>query len=141
MKSSLSKLRSLILRAMQPWFSAASTLGKPALSEAPSACRPTLQVLSLYKAAFRRLADPTELANCVQQLQAGGSLDALAEGLATSPEFHARHGPTPKVDTEFLNALYRDGLALLGSPPPRRMVGHRAWLPREGIRDEGQINT
>jgi len=45
------------------------------------------------------------------------------------------------LDSEYTYALYRDGLALLGSPPPRRMVGHRAWLPREGIRDEGQINT
>jgi hypothetical protein len=77
----------------------------------------------LHKAAFSRLADPTQLANCVQQLQAGGSLDALAEGLATSPEFHARHGPTPKVDTEFLNALYRDGLGR--EPDPQ---GLASWL-------------
>ena len=106
MKSSLSKLRSLIVRAIATlvqhlpahW---ANRLGlKPHLP-----ADPTLQVHSLHKAAFSRLADPTQLANCVQQLQAGGPLDALAEGLATSPEFHARHEPTQKVDTEFLNAL------------------------------------
>jgi hypothetical protein len=37
-------------------------------------------------------------------------------------------------EAEYRYALYRDGLALLGSPPPRRMVGHRMWLPREGMR-------
>ncbi|WP_412774054.1 hypothetical protein [Nitrobacter sp.] len=36
-------------------------------------------------------------------------------------------------DSEYRYALYRDGLALLGSPPPRRIAGHRTWLPREGI--------
>ena len=39
-------------------------------------------------------------------------------------------------EAEYRYALYRDGLALLGSPPPRRMVGHRVWLPREGIRTD-----
>lgn len=38
-------------------------------------------------------------------------------------------------DSEYRYALYRDGLALLGSPPPRRIAGHRMWLPREGMRD------
>ncbi len=37
-------------------------------------------------------------------------------------------------DSEYRYALYRDGLALLGSPPPRRVAGHRTWLPREGMR-------
>lgn len=37
-------------------------------------------------------------------------------------------------DSEYRYALYRDGLALLGSPPPRRTAGHRTWLPREGMR-------
>jgi hypothetical protein len=31
-------------------------------------------------------------------------------------------------------ALYGDGLALLGSPPPRRIIGHRVRLPRDGMR-------
>lgn len=36
--------------------------------------------------------------------------------------------------SEYRYALYRDGLALLGSPPPRRMAGHRMWLPKVGLR-------
>jgi len=36
--------------------------------------------------------------------------------------------------SEYRYALYRDGLALLGSPPPRRIVGHKAWFPKDGMR-------
>jgi hypothetical protein len=36
-------------------------------------------------------------------------------------------------ESEYVYALYRDGLALLGSPPPRRIVGHRTWLPKDGM--------
>ena len=39
-------------------------------------------------------------------------------------------------DSEYRYALFRDGLALLGSPPPSRIAGHRAWLPRDGMRTE-----
>ena len=45
-------------------------------------------------------------------------------------------------DSEYRYALYRDGLALLGSPPPRRMVGQRTWLPREGMQGgKGRTST
>jgi hypothetical protein len=37
-------------------------------------------------------------------------------------------------ESEYTYALYRDGLALLGSPPPRRIARHRAWFPKDGIR-------
>jgi len=30
-------------------------------------------------------------------------------------------------------ALFRDGLALLGGPPPRRIEGFRIWSPKEGL--------
>ena len=36
--------------------------------------------------------------------------------------------------SEYAYALYRDGLALLGSPLPRRIIGHKAWFPKDGIR-------
>lgn len=36
--------------------------------------------------------------------------------------------------SEYTYALYRDGLALLGSPSPRRIVGHKAWFPKDGMR-------
>ena len=38
--------------------------------------------------------------------------------------------------SEYRYALYRDGLALLGSPPPSRTVGQRMWIPREGMRTD-----
>jgi len=45
-------------------------------------------------------------------------------------------------DSEYRYALYRDGVALLGSPPPRRTAGYRTWLPREGIqRAAGQMSA
>ena len=30
-------------------------------------------------------------------------------------------------------ALFRDGLALLGGPPPRHIAGHRIWHPKHGL--------
>jgi hypothetical protein len=35
-------------------------------------------------------------------------------------------------DSEYTYALFRDGLALLGTPP-RRIAGHRTWRPAEGL--------
>ena len=110
-------LRNLILRAKaalvqrlpRHW---ANRLGlKPHLPGDPS-----LLVHSLYKAAFGRLADPAGMANRVNQLQSGASLKVLAEGLVASAEFQTRHGSTQNVDTEFLNALYRDGLGRKPDP-------------------------
>lgn len=36
-------------------------------------------------------------------------------------------------ESEYDYALYRDGLALLGSPPPRSIVGRRTWSPKKGM--------
>jgi len=44
-------------------------------------------------------------------------------------------GPT-SADSEYRYALYGDGLALLGSPAPRRIAGHSTWFPRDGIRTD-----
>jgi O-antigen biosynthesis protein len=83
---------------------------------APSSVNPTqigdpsLLVNSLYKAAFGRLADPTGLADCIQKLQSGVSLEALAEQIVTSVEFLTRHGSNRRVDKKYLTALHCDGL-------------------------------
>lgn len=45
-------------------------------------------------------------------------------------------GSDVSPESEYAYALYRDGLALLGSPPPRRIVGHRTWSPEEGMRSD-----
>ncbi len=45
-------------------------------------------------------------------------------------------GRLASPDSEYVYALYGDGLALLTSPPPRRIAGHRAWFPTDGIRAE-----
>ena len=36
-------------------------------------------------------------------------------------------------DSDYAYALYRDGLALLGSPLPQRINGYRIWSPRDGM--------
>jgi hypothetical protein len=36
-------------------------------------------------------------------------------------------------DTAYSYALFRDGLALLGSPPPKRLTGIRVWSPKDGM--------
>jgi GT2 family glycosyltransferase len=77
---------------------------------------PALAVTALYRAAFGRLADPGGLANCIQQLQSGVSLEALAEELVSSAEFQARHGSSQKVETDFLETLYRNGLGRKSDP-------------------------
>jgi hypothetical protein len=48
---------------------------------------------------------------------------------------HRRRGPGLTLPaSEYAYALYRDGLALLGSPPPGRIIEHKAWHPRDGMR-------
>lgn len=42
-------------------------------------------------------------------------------------------GPTLPA-SDYTYALYGDGLALLGNPPPRRIVGHKTWFPKDGVR-------
>ena len=84
---------------------------------------PALLVNSLYKTAFGRPADPAGLANGVLQLQSGVSLEVLAEQIAGSTEFQARHGSNHRVDIKYLTALYRDGL---GRQPDLESLAH--WL-------------
>jgi len=40
---------------------------------------------------------------------------------------------TRRDGTPYDYALFRDGLALLGGPPPRRIAGHRIWYPKHGL--------
>jgi SAM-dependent methyltransferase len=88
---------------------------------------PALLINSFYKTAFGCLADPEGLANRVEQLQSGVTLRALAEEFVASAEFQARHGLSQNVDTEFLEALYRDGLGR--EPDPE---GLERWLAEGG---------
>src|SRR5437763_16904853 len=67
-------------------------------------------VNSLYKTAFGRLADEAGLAGNVARLQAGTPLEALAEDLVRSDEFQAHHGSDPGVNSDYLTALYHNGL-------------------------------
>jgi GT2 family glycosyltransferase len=64
----------------------------------------------LFKTAFGCAADTEGLANGIQQLQSGSSLEDLAEQLASSAAFQARHGPNENIDVKYLTALFRDGL-------------------------------
>jgi hypothetical protein len=76
----------------------------------------SLLVHSFYKIAFGRWADPQDLAHCIHQLKSGVSPERLAEELVGSAEFRARHGSSERVDTDYVTALYRDGLGRLPDP-------------------------
>ena len=43
----------------------------------------------------------------------------------------AREGPSA---SEYEYAVYRDGLALIGSPHPRKVDGYRIWSPKDGMK-------
>jgi hypothetical protein len=83
----------------------------------------SLLVNALYRAAFGRMVDNEALANAIQQLRTGMSLEQLAENLVSSPEFSARHGSSQAVDRNFVTALYRDGLGRGADPE-----GLTSWL-------------
>src|SRR5271165_3794487 len=70
---------------------------------------PSLLVNSLYRTALGRDPDPEGLENAIQHLQLGGSLESLAERVAASREFQARHGSSQNIDFKYLTALLRDG--------------------------------
>jgi hypothetical protein len=40
---------------------------------------------------------------------------------------------TRRDGVPYAYAVFRDGLALLGGPPPRRIAGHRIWHPKHGL--------
>jgi GT2 family glycosyltransferase len=70
----------------------------------------------LFKAAFGRLADESGLAQNVQKLSSGLSLDIVAHHLVNSAEFQNRHGSKREVDTKYVTALYRDALGRKPQP-------------------------
>jgi hypothetical protein len=41
-------------------------------------------------------------------------------------------GRSAREDYDY--ALFRDGLALLAGPPPRKLTGIRTWHPKEGLK-------
>jgi hypothetical protein len=82
----------------------------------PQGAHDSLLVNSLYKTAFGRLADESAFAGNVARLRSGTPLDVLAEDLVRSDEFRDRHGPSQVVDSEYVTALYRDGLGRKPDP-------------------------
>jgi SAM-dependent methyltransferase len=111
--------KSLVQRFSQaPWASRLRRKREP-----PQRGDSARLVGSFYKAAFGRLAEPQGLAHHMRQLQSGLTPEVLAEQLVGSTEFQARYGSSQNVDTEFLTALYRDGL---GREPDPEGLAH--WL-------------
>jgi hypothetical protein len=49
-------------------------------------------------------------------------------GLSTADDAARRDGAA------YDYALFRDGLALLGNPSPRRIAGLRIWYPNDGLK-------
>jgi hypothetical protein len=73
----------------------------------------TAEVDGLYKTYLHRLADPSGLQNGLNLLNAGGTVEQLAEFLTSSPEYFQLHGDS---NDAFLTALYYDALGRGGSP-------------------------
>jgi glycosyltransferase involved in cell wall biosynthesis len=73
-----------------------------------------LFVKSLYRTAFGRHPDETELMNWLGKLPTRTYREVLAQHFVRSAEFQNRHGPSQEVDINYITALYRDGL---GRPP------------------------
>ena len=69
-----------------------------------------------HMANIGRLADENGLAQNVQKLSSGLSLDIVAHHLVSSAEFQNRHGSQREVDTKYVTALYRDALGRKPQP-------------------------
>src|SRR5262249_18474269 len=99
-----------------------STPGVGAGSPAPVAQHPdALVVQTLYRNVLKRRARAGELKHWERFLRGGGSLQAVALALVTSPAFLREH-PGP---ASFVHALYRDVLAR--RPDPRGLAAWQAF--------------
>lgn len=71
------------------------------------------RILRLYQAAFDRAPDTAGLSYWVGLLEQGATLDTIAAGFATSPEYLALYGTSPSalvtVVNLYKNALRREG--------------------------------
>jgi hypothetical protein len=73
----------------------------------------TAEVDGLYETYLHRMADPSGLQNGLNLLNAGGTVEQLAEFLIGSPEYFQLHGDS---NDAFLTAIYYDAFGRGGSP-------------------------
>jgi GT2 family glycosyltransferase len=65
---------------------------------------------ALYRTAFGRAADKSDLERGIDELRAGAVLAVLADDLVRSIEFQDRHGCDEGLNLSFITDLYLDGL-------------------------------
>jgi GT2 family glycosyltransferase len=65
---------------------------------------------TFYRAAFNRSPDDSAVTAIERRTEAGISLDGLAEGIVSSPEFRGVHGSDTAITVEYISALYRNAL-------------------------------
>src|SRR5437763_7980847 len=64
----------------------------------------------LYRVGLARVPDPQGLRDGLRRLRAGSPVAVLADEIAASAEFAARHGPDAPPDAFFIRTLFRNGL-------------------------------
>jgi len=79
------------------------------------------QVHRVFEAGLDRAPDPIGLNHWAQQVQAGLPLNAVANGVAQSPEFQARYGALD--GPAFVQRLYENVLGRAGEP-----AGVESWV-------------
>lgn len=80
------------------------------------------QILRLYRAAFGRSPDPGGFSFWSDAYRSGRSLESIAAGFESSPEWRARFGADPSASA-FVDALYRNVLGRSGDAG-----GERFWV-------------
>lgn len=77
----------------------------------------------LIRSGARRLPDALDLPT--------GDLAGMVSGDSWDGRFVSARDEIGRGDYDY--ALFRDGLALIAGPPPRKLTGVRSWHPKEGL--------
>jgi len=77
----------------------------------------------LIRFGTRRLPDALDLPT--------GDLAGIISGDSRDGRFVSARDELARGDYDY--ALFRDGLALIAGPPPRKLTGARSWHPKEGL--------
>jgi hypothetical protein len=77
----------------------------------------------LIRSGTRRLPDAIELPT--------GDLAGVASSDSRAERFASARDEVGRGDYDYV--LFRDGLALIAGPPPRKLTGVRSWHPKEGL--------
>ena len=77
----------------------------------------------LIRSGARRFPDALDLPT--------GELAGIVSGDSRDGHFTSARDELARGAYDY--ALFRDGLALIAGPPPRKLTGVRSWHPKEGL--------